>query len=242
MMGSFHTFMNLLGAIGTLMQGTGLQNILELVYGENAVVHMMTGKSVQRAFRGHLLVDKCLNQAILSDLMNIDHDFKSLVGEAEIIYTSLIKREMAMENITLDEDIEYELNPFPPSVFEVKNLLRKADKPQLAHTLADHCRIVERESIKDTKPLTECYVLDGGSLLHRLSWTNGHSYGAIAQSYVDFTILHYGLSTVVFDGYEGGPSIKDNTHQRRGHNIHPVVSFTAETEFSGKKENFLSRN
>ena len=146
------------------------------------------------------------------------------------------------EDITLDEVIEYELNPFPPSVFEVKNLLRKADKPQLAHTLADHCRIVERESIKDTKPLTECYVLDGGSLLHRLSWTNGHSYGAIAQSYVDFTILHYGLSTVVFDGYEGGPSIKDNTHQRRGHNIHPVVSFTAETEFSGKKENFLSRN
>ena len=57
MLGSFHTFMNLLGAIGTLMQGTGLQNILELVYGENAVVHMMTGKSVQRAFRGHLLVE-----------------------------------------------------------------------------------------------------------------------------------------------------------------------------------------
>ena len=28
MLGSFHTFMNLLGAIGTLMQGTGLQNIL----------------------------------------------------------------------------------------------------------------------------------------------------------------------------------------------------------------------
>ena len=146
------------------------------------------------------------------------------------------------EDITLDEVIEYELNPFPPSVFEAKNLLRKADKPQLAHTLVDHCRIVKRESIKDTKPLTECYVLDGGSLLHRLSWTNGHSYGAIAQSYVDFTILHYGLSRVVFDGYEGGPSIKDNTHQRRGHNIHPVVSFTAETEFSGKKENFLSRN
>ena len=36
--------MNLLGAIGTLMEGTGLKNILETVYGENAVVHMMTGK------------------------------------------------------------------------------------------------------------------------------------------------------------------------------------------------------
>ena len=146
------------------------------------------------------------------------------------------------EDITLDEVIKYELNPFPPSVFEAKNLLRKADKPQLAHALVDHCSKVESEAIKDTKPLTECYVLDGGSLLHRLPWTNGHSYGAIAQSYVDFTVRNYGLPTVVFDGYEGGPSIKDNTHQRRGHNIHPVVKFTAETEFSGKKEHFLSRN
>ena len=47
---------------------------------------------------------------------------------------------------------------------------------------------------------------------------------------------------MVFDGYGEGPSIKDNTHQRRGKNLHPIVSFTAETEFSGKKEDFLSRD
>ena len=66
------------------------------------------------------------------------------------------------------------------------------------------------------------------------------SYGSIAQSYADFTIRHYGLATVVFDGY-GGPSIKDNTHQRRGMNVHRVVHFSADTEFIGKKEQFLSR-
>jgi hypothetical protein len=32
-LGCFHTLMNLLGAIGTLMEGTGLKNILETVYG-----------------------------------------------------------------------------------------------------------------------------------------------------------------------------------------------------------------
>ena len=47
MLGSFHTFMNLLGTIGKLMEGTGLKSILEVVNGENAVVHMLTGKSVQ---------------------------------------------------------------------------------------------------------------------------------------------------------------------------------------------------
>jgi len=30
-------------------------------------------------------------------------------------------------------------------------------------------------------------------------------------------------------------------HQRRGKCLHPIVSFTAETEFSGRKEDFLSR-
>ena len=56
----------------------------------------------------------------------------------------------------------------------------------------------------------------------------------------DFTIRHYGKATIVFDGYSEGPSIKDNTHQRRGQNTHPIVSFNAKTEFVGKKD-FLSR-
>jgi hypothetical protein len=34
-------------------------------------------------------------------------------------------------------------------------------------------------------------------------------------------------------------AIKDNKHQRRGQNIHPVVTFTAETQFSGKKNQFV---
>ena len=53
-------------------------------------------------------------------------------------------------------------------------------------------------------------------------------------------MTHYGLATVIFDGY-GIPSIKDNTHQRRGMNVHRVVHFSADTEFIGKKEQFLSR-
>ena len=68
LLGSFHTFMNFLGAVGTLMKGTGLKEILEVLYGENAVVHMLAGKSVQRAFRGHLLVEKSLNGMIALDI------------------------------------------------------------------------------------------------------------------------------------------------------------------------------
>ena len=35
--------------------------------------------------------------------------------------------------------------------------------------------------------------------------------------------------------------VKYNCHLNRWQNIHPVVSFTGETEFSDKKEEFLSR-
>ncbi|WAR21610.1 hypothetical protein MAR_015584 [Mya arenaria] len=61
-LGGFHTEMSFLGAIGHLMAGSGLQEIMELIYATNAVGHMMTGKAISRAVRAHLLVDGVLNE------------------------------------------------------------------------------------------------------------------------------------------------------------------------------------
>jgi len=61
-----------LSAIGTLMQGTGQANIFEEIFGENAIKHIMTGKYVQRAFRGYILLEKCLNGMLVSEVMNQD--------------------------------------------------------------------------------------------------------------------------------------------------------------------------
>ena len=140
--------------------------------------------------------------------------------------------ELSLEDIML-----YELCPYPPALFETSNLFRKADKPQLAQVISEYANV----GILDNMPETECYVLDGGSLLHRVPWKRGETYATIAKSYADFTIKHYAKPMVIFDGYECGPSIKDNVHQRRGYDIHPIVSFTCDTEFNGKKEEFLSR-
>lgn len=79
-------------------------------------------------------------------------------------------------------------------------------------------------------------------MLHRLPRKRGNNYGVIVQSYADFAIHNYVLATVVFDGYGGGPSIKDNTHPRSGQNIHPIVRFTAETDYSGRTYENLSRD
>jgi len=107
-------------------------------------------------------------------------------------------------DLSLEEVLTYELSPYPPALFETRNILRKADKLQLAQAIRDHAADLSSEAVMNSIPKTDCYVLDGDSLLHHLPWKKGDSYNAIAESYADFTVRHYGQATVVFDG---------NTHQ-----------------------------
>lgn len=64
-LGELHTEMSFLACIGHIMAGSGLQEVLELVYAKNAVGHMLTGKAVARAVRGHFLVDAALNTLLV---------------------------------------------------------------------------------------------------------------------------------------------------------------------------------
>ena len=57
--------------------------IMETVYGENAIVHMMSGKAVQRAFRGHLLVDQCLTRQIVAKILEDEPGFQDQVEELD---------------------------------------------------------------------------------------------------------------------------------------------------------------
>ena len=41
----FHTLMSFLGAVGDMMSGSGIEELLELVYAANSVSHMMSGKA-----------------------------------------------------------------------------------------------------------------------------------------------------------------------------------------------------
>ncbi len=57
--------MSFLGSIGRIMSGSGLQDVLQLVYAPNAVDHMLSGKAVERAVRGHFLVEPHLTSMIV---------------------------------------------------------------------------------------------------------------------------------------------------------------------------------
>ena len=70
-LGGFHTEMSFLGCIGHLMAASGLQELLEVIYASNAVVHMLTGKAIARAVRGHFITDAALNALILSNTFHV---------------------------------------------------------------------------------------------------------------------------------------------------------------------------
>ena len=72
-LGGFHTLMSFMGSIGKMMKGSGLEESLETVYGENTVQHMMTGKAVPRALRGHFLVEAALMNNLISNFIPQEH-------------------------------------------------------------------------------------------------------------------------------------------------------------------------
>ena len=63
--------MSFLGCTGHLMAGSGLEEVLELVYAKNAVGHMLSGKAVARAIRGNFLVDAALNALLVCSAFEI---------------------------------------------------------------------------------------------------------------------------------------------------------------------------
>ncbi len=64
--GGFHTQMSYLGAIGQIMSGAGLHELLETLYASSAVSHILSGKAISRAVRGHFLVVAALHILLIA--------------------------------------------------------------------------------------------------------------------------------------------------------------------------------
>ena len=59
-LGGFHTLMSVLGSVGTLMKGSGLEDLSAEVYAENSVTQMISGKAIARATKAHILAESAL--------------------------------------------------------------------------------------------------------------------------------------------------------------------------------------
>ena len=99
MLGSFHTLMNLMGAIGTLLDGSGIKEILGTIYGDNAVQHIMTGKAVQRAVRVHLLLDQYLTQQVADKVLCDNPGCADLLQELEQLYARTLTGDSDLNSV-----------------------------------------------------------------------------------------------------------------------------------------------
>ena len=52
-LGGFHTEMSFWGAIGCIMSDSEIHELLSVIYAEKAVSHILSGKEISRALRGH---------------------------------------------------------------------------------------------------------------------------------------------------------------------------------------------
>ena len=120
-------------------------------------------------------------------------------------------------SISQSELFCFELCGYPSALFESHQFIPQPNKANLAEelwkTMNDGCNKTPEIPL----PNNMQYVLDGGSLLHRLRapLRKGSSFGEIVQAYVQFVDEHYPNSVFVSDGYNSGPSTKALTHQGR---------------------------
>ena len=117
-------------------------------------------------------------------------------------------------------------------------MLLKADKPQITKAVTE---FVKRQTNElGTTENIETHVIDGGSLLHKVSWEKNITYREIAMKYVKYVCQNFKSGKFVFDGSPREPIIKDNTHKRRaGLMISPKIDFLPDVTFQGKNDIFL---
>ena len=150
-------------------------------------------------------------------------------------FTSLVA---GLGSIDIETLLKYELCSYPTAFFDQNMLMRQADKADLQNGLIKRVP----ECVTDKSPTGVVYVIDGGALLQRIPWPRSASYIAVTKIYIQYIQKHFsGGVLVVFDGYEDGPSTKDEAHHRRsGQEMGIDVNFTPEMTIKMKKKPFLA--
>jgi len=103
--------MSFLGSIGTLMNGSGLCDALELCYGPNAVLHMMSGKHVSRAVRGHFLADAAVTVTLLKHILPTDDEECDTANDESSGTGRLTAAEVNSLRSTFNSVIEGQMDP-----------------------------------------------------------------------------------------------------------------------------------
>ena len=66
---SFHSHIIFVESLGMVVEGSGLEKLLETFYARNSVLPTLSGKALERALRGHFLANTALKIRLLSPIV-----------------------------------------------------------------------------------------------------------------------------------------------------------------------------
>ena len=101
--------MNFLGSIDTSMKGPGFSECMQVVYGENAVQHIVSGKAIARALRGHFLLQSALRLQIIRFLQQEEMISEEDLNTLKSFHENFIDGKSHDENI-INCEIKEKLN------------------------------------------------------------------------------------------------------------------------------------
>ncbi|KYN22380.1 hypothetical protein ALC57_05222 [Trachymyrmex cornetzi] len=117
-LGGFHLVMSFLGAVGYIMDGSGLREAFLEIYAENSADKALSGHAYSRAIRGHFLVQLALTHIILSSMELTETDRAQL--DALLLD---VRKENFAQQLKTKECID-----FRTKFIEHVNVLRKKGK------------------------------------------------------------------------------------------------------------------
>ncbi|XP_048514031.1 uncharacterized protein LOC105693971 [Athalia rosae] len=221
-------------SLSTGLYSTEIDCHLAIAKGRKAMLSML-GQNAKNISLSMLNKVKNLDSLKASiHLANTPH----LAGDSTLLFQR-ISVVFKSDPVETRNAFDYELAPYPLTLFDEKGYMRKTSKANLYKIFEKHKSNIPTEIFLESF----VFVLDGGFLLQSVSWPHGVTYRDIFRKYrTNITHNYRGNAYVVFDGYDNDSiGMKSYERYRRGEtNVTANIDFTEDRLVTLTQKKFLS--
>ena len=180
-LGGFHTLMSFLGSIGEVIKGSGIEDLLSEVYAENSIPHILSGKAIARAIRGHILVESSLTSLLL-DMVKESNDID--FGKLQGFYNDSLQGELTEDCLTeLSENPMFQ--KIRDGLAQLKTTLRdKSRKAKLWLMYMDYVHLVKMFIFAERTCDWELHLFVLQKMLNLFAATGHINYAKCARLYL----------------------------------------------------------
>ena len=171
---------------------------------------------------------------------------KISIPDPDLLFQRFLSSVLLEKNnsLTIESLLTHELCPYAPSLFDSPELLKTANKAELATSIIElFIPDTTSFSFSMEEQIDVVSVVDGGMLVQKVKWILGSTFTDICSEYIRYiTALSSRREvTIVFDGYKEH-STKDMTHRRRKRHNCADIFPDLDKQLTVKKDQFLSNS